>query len=81
MCHSLLHIFQLVALVLLPCVGPILRAQNTTAGAIVGTVMDSTGAALDGVQVMVTNQATHAAVILLEQESGRLPVTGRGCLR
>ena len=36
-----------------------LEAQNTTAGAIAGTVTDSTGAVVQGAQITVTNQATQ----------------------
>ena len=34
-------------------------SQNTTAGALTGTVTDPTGAVIEGVQVTVMNQATH----------------------
>ena len=36
-----------------------LHAQNTTAGAIAGTVTDSTGAVVQGAQITVTNQDTQ----------------------
>lgn len=38
-----------------------LRAQNTTAAALTGTVKDSTGAVISGAQITVTNQQTHVA--------------------
>lgn len=38
-----------------------LHAQNTTAGALTGTVTDPTGAAVPNTSVTVTNQSTHVA--------------------
>jgi hypothetical protein len=47
------HALFLFAFLLAPLVS--LHGQNTTAGAIAGTVTDSTGAAIAGAQITATN--------------------------
>jgi hypothetical protein len=47
-----------------------MSAQNTTSGAISGTVVDPTGAVVSGVTVTVTNQATGVAVKAASNGSG-----------
>jgi hypothetical protein len=51
--------WKALALILFLTAGFGLYAQNTTVGAIAGTVTDPSGAVVPGVQVTVTNQATH----------------------
>ncbi|WP_162537366.1 TonB-dependent receptor [Granulicella sp. WH15] len=51
-----------------------LQAQNTNAGAIAGTVTDSTGAVVPGAQVTVTNQNTHQASTATSTGSGSYAV-------
>jgi len=51
--------FSPVALVLFLAVGFSVHAQNTTAGAIAGTVTDSTGALVPDAKISITNQATQ----------------------
>jgi hypothetical protein len=52
-------VLRFVALVIFLVAGVNLHAQNTTAGAITGTVTDPSGAVVQEVQVKVTNQGTH----------------------
>jgi Carboxypeptidase regulatory-like domain/TonB-dependent Receptor Plug Domain len=58
-CQPRRNLFRFVALVLFLASGLSLHAQNTVAGAIAGTVTDSTGAVLPNAQITVTNQDTH----------------------
>jgi len=44
--------------------------QNTTAGALTGTVTDPTGAVIEGVQVTVMNQATHQESVKTTNATG-----------
>jgi Carboxypeptidase regulatory-like domain/TonB-dependent Receptor Plug Domain len=57
--HLRRNVYQFVALVLFLAAGLGLHAQNTTVGAIAGTVTDPTGAVVPDVKVTVTNQANH----------------------
>lgn len=54
----------------LVCIAMSIHAQNTTSCAIAGTVTDSTGAVVPGVQVTVTNQATGVTATVTTQKSG-----------
>ncbi len=53
-------LIHLSALFLLLFAAVLLPAQNTTAGALIGTITDPTGAAIPGAAVKVTNQGTGA---------------------
>lgn len=46
------------------------HGQNTTAGALTGTVTDPTGAVVEGVQVTVMNQATHQEAVKTTNATG-----------
>src|ERR1700733_4869723 len=63
-----------VAFVLLLAAGTGLHAQNTTVGAIAGTVTDPSGAVVPGVQVTVTNQATHQVSTTVTADKGSYSV-------
>jgi hypothetical protein len=52
-------VFLFLAVVLSLGTAMRLAAQNTTAGAFAGTVTDTTGAAIPGAEVKVTNEGTH----------------------
>jgi hypothetical protein len=62
--------FQFFALFLILAMGPIIRAQNITAGAIAGTVTDSAGAVVPDAQISVTNQATQQVSTATTGEKG-----------
>ncbi len=66
------NLFQFVALALVLVATLSIQAQNTTAGAIAGTVTDSTGAVLPDVQITVTNEGTHQVLVCPLDESGNL---------
>ncbi|HEV2212084.1 MAG TPA: carboxypeptidase regulatory-like domain-containing protein, partial [Gammaproteobacteria bacterium] len=66
--------FLLVAFALLLSVPALLRAQNTTAGAIAGTVTDSTGAVVPAAQVTITNQATQKQSTATSSDRGAYSV-------
>ena len=51
-------------------VAPAVVAQSTTQGAISGTVMDPTGAAIGGASITITNPSTGFAQNLVSNESG-----------
>jgi len=68
------NLLPFVALVLFLAVGHGLHAQNTTASAIAGTVSDPSGAVVPGVQVMVTNQATHRVSTATTTDKGSYTV-------
>lgn len=52
------------------CAAACIHSQNTTSCAIVGTVTDSSGAVVPGVQVTVTNQATGVVQVVTTDNSG-----------
>lgn len=56
--------------VCLLCAAAWMSAQNTTSGAISGTVTDSTGAVVSGVAVTVTHQGTGIAVKVTSNATG-----------
>jgi Carboxypeptidase regulatory-like domain/TonB-dependent Receptor Plug Domain len=68
--HLRRNLLQFVALVLFLAAGHGLHAQNTTTGAIAGTVTDPSGAVVPGVEVTVTNQATHRASTATTTDKG-----------
>jgi hypothetical protein len=68
------NISTFVAFVLLLAAGTGLHAQNTTVGAIAGTVTDPSGAVVPGVQVTVTNQATHQVSTTVTADKGSYSV-------
>jgi Carboxypeptidase regulatory-like domain/TonB-dependent Receptor Plug Domain len=72
--HLRRNLLPFVALVLFLAVGPGLHAQNTTVGAIAGTVTDPSGAVVPGVQVTVTNQATNRVSNATTTEKGSYAV-------
>ena len=65
---------KVLALILFLTAGFGLRAQNTTIGAIAGTVTDPSGAVVPGVQVTVTNQATHQESVATTTDRGTYSV-------
>lgn len=60
----------LALLLLLLAYVPIASGQSTTEGAIAGTVVDSTGAAIPGVAVAVHNNGTNAEIKLVSDSNG-----------
>ena len=62
--------FALFLFLIVVATGLSLRAQNTTVGAIAGTVTDSTGAVVAGAQITATNQATHQVSVAVTNSSG-----------
>ncbi|MGB6745218.1 MAG: carboxypeptidase-like regulatory domain-containing protein [Terracidiphilus sp.] len=63
-------ILRLSVSVSLLCAAAWVHAQNTTSCAITGTVTDSTGAVVPGVEVTVANQATGVSVTETTNSSG-----------
>lgn len=63
-------ILRVVVAVLLFSAEVLIQAQNTTSCAITGTVTDSSGAVVPGVEVTVTNQATNVTVKQTSNGSG-----------
>jgi hypothetical protein len=68
------HLLHFAALLFLLCAAVLLPAQNTTAGALTGTITDSTGALVPGAKVTVTNQGTHQAASATSTEKGSYDV-------
>jgi hypothetical protein len=64
------HLLHLSTVLLLLCAAVLLPAQNTTAGALAGTITDPTGAAIPNAKVMVTNQNTHAVSLATSTDRG-----------
>jgi len=64
----------LVAIILVLSPSMALHAQNITAGAIAGTVTDSTGAIVPNAQIVVTNQATRQVTTAKTSGSGAFNV-------
>jgi hypothetical protein len=64
----------LTALLLFALATPALRAQNITAGAIAGTVMDSTGAVIPKAVVTATSQSTGEAHSATSTASGAFSI-------
>ena len=58
---SRVSVSLLAALVLIVVLRPVLSTAQDATGRITGTVTDSTGAVLPGVQVTATNTATHVS--------------------
>lgn len=56
------NILRAVMAVLLFCAAGLAGAQNTTSCAITGTVTDSSGAVVPGVEITISNQATNVIV-------------------
>jgi hypothetical protein len=65
---------MLFALAAFAITGSSLCAQNTTAGAIAGTVTDPSGAMVPGVEVSVTNQGTHQVSTATTSDKGSYSV-------
>jgi outer membrane receptor protein involved in Fe transport len=66
-----LSILCLVLLVAAACTGSAaLYAQSTTQGAISGSVLDTSGAAIPGAKITIVNSATNATVTLVADASG-----------
>ena len=72
--HVCRNLFRCVALVLFLAAGLGLHAQNTTAGAITGTLNDPTGAAVPGAQISIMNQATHQLSVATSSSTGSYSV-------
>jgi hypothetical protein len=73
-CQLRRNLFRFVALVLFLAPGLALHAQNTVAGAIAGTVSDSTGATLANAEITVTNQDTHQVSTAMTSGKGSYSV-------
>src|SRR5690348_1745994 len=65
------RVMKYLAIVVL-CLGAGVWAngQSTTQGAISGTVMDTTGAAIPGTRVLIHNNATNADLVVTSDEAG-----------
>ncbi len=64
-------ILCLALLVVAVCTGSTaLNAQSTTQGAISGSVLDTSGAAIPGAKITITNSATNATITLVADASG-----------
>jgi hypothetical protein len=73
-CQLRRTLLQVAAFVLFFEAGLGLHAQNTTVGAITGTVTDSAGAVVPNAQITVTNDATHQVSIAVSTGKGAYSV-------
>jgi hypothetical protein len=73
-CRNLIRALALNLFAIFLAPGLSLHAQNTTAGAIAGTVTDSTGAVVPDAQINVTNQATHLTSTATTSDKGTFSV-------
>ncbi len=69
-----IHILPLLVFLLLLMPAGLLRGQNTTAGALTGTVSDPTGAVIPGAKITVTNQGTHQVSTATSTDKGSFDV-------